>query len=95
MVQALISQMLYFDPVVYDWAHIHVPTLAFGGAEDLLLGPAETFQERMKVLADTVPNGNGHVLLLPGLGHVPHLEEPDTVVRPLVAFLEEGVGTSQ
>ena len=73
MVQALISQMLYFDPVVYDWAHIHVPTLAFGGAEDLLLGPAETFQERMKVLADTVPNGNGRVHLIPGLGHVPHL----------------------
>ena len=92
MVQALISQMLYGDPVVYDWAHIHVPTLAFGGAEDLLLGPAATFQERMAALANTVPDGNGAVLLLPGLGHVPHLEEPDTVIPPLVAFLEEGVG---
>ena len=48
MVQAIISQMLYQDPVVYDWAHIHVPTLAFGGAEDLLLGPAEVFQERCR-----------------------------------------------
>ena len=95
MVQSIISQMLYADPVVYDWAHIQVPTLAFGGAEDLLLGPAATFQERMKVLADTVPNGNGRVLLLPGLGHVPHLEEPDTVVQPLVAFLEEGVGAAR
>ncbi len=95
MVQAIISQMLYGDPVVYDWAHIQVPTLAFGGAEDLLLGPAATFQERMNVLANTVPNGNGRVLLLPGLGHVPHLEAPDTVVSPLVDFLEEGVGVSQ
>ncbi len=95
MVQAIISQMLYGDPVVYDWAHIQVPTLAFGGAEDLLLGPAATFQERMNVLANTVPNGNGRVLLLPGLGHVPHLEAPDTVVPPLVDFLEEGVGVSQ
>ena len=95
MVQALISQMLYADPVVYDWAHIHVPTLAFGGAEDLLLGPATTFQERMNVLASTVPNGNGHVLLLPGLGHVPHLEAPETVIPPLVAFLEEGLDASQ
>ena len=33
MVQALIGQMLYADPVVYDWPHIQVPTLAFGGAE--------------------------------------------------------------
>ena len=39
MVQSLISQMLYNDLVVYDWAHIQVPTLAFGGAEDLLLDP--------------------------------------------------------
>ena len=38
MVQALIGQMLYADPVVYDWAHIQVPTLAFGGADDMLLG---------------------------------------------------------
>ncbi len=48
MVQALVGQMLYADPVVYDWAHIQVPTLAFGGAEDMLLGPAARFQERMQ-----------------------------------------------
>ena len=91
MVQALIGQMLYADPVVYDWAHIQVPTLAFGGAEDMLLGTAAQFQERMHYLAKTVPNGNGHVLLLPGLGHVPHLEAPDRVLPPLVAFLKEGL----
>lgn len=91
MVQALIGQMLYFDPVVYDWAHIQVPTLAFGGAEDMLLGTAASFQERMKYLASQIPNGNGHVLLIPGLGHVPHLEAPEKVVPPLVAFLKEGV----
>jgi len=91
MVQALIGQMLYADPVVYDWAHIQVPTLAFGGAEDMLLGPAARFQERMQVLAKTIPNGNGRALLLPGLGHVPHLEAPDKVLPPLVAFLKEGL----
>jgi pimeloyl-ACP methyl ester carboxylesterase len=91
MVQALISQMLYADPVVYDWAHIQVPTLAFGGAEDALLGPAARFQERMGTLAKTIPNGNGRLLLLPGLGHVPHLEAPSTALPPLVAFLQEGV----
>jgi len=91
MVQSLISQMLYFDTVVYDWAHIQVPTLAFGGAEDLLLGPASAFQERMNYIAKTVPNGNGRVLMIPGLGHVPHLEAPEKVLPPLVAFLKEGV----
>ena len=63
--------------------------------EDFLGCNRNTFQERMQALADTVPNGNGRVLLLPGLGHVPHLEEPDTVVTPLVAYLQEGVGASQ
>jgi pimeloyl-ACP methyl ester carboxylesterase len=92
MVQSLIGQMLYQDPVVYDWAHIKVPTLAFGGAEDMLLGTAAAFQERMNHIAKTVPNGNGRVLLLPGLGHVPHLEAAEKVLPPLVAFLKEGVG---
>jgi pimeloyl-ACP methyl ester carboxylesterase len=91
MVQALIGQMLYADPVVYDWAHLQVPTLAFGGAEDVLPGTVKLFQERMHVLAKTVPNGNGHVHLIPGLGHVPHLEAPDRVLPPLVAFLKQGV----
>jgi len=92
MVQALVGQMLYADPVVYDWPHIQVPTLAFGGAEDVLPGSAARFQERMKDLARTIPNGNGRVLLLPGLGHVPHLEAPEKVVPPLVAYLKEGLG---
>ncbi|MEZ5417211.1 MAG: alpha/beta hydrolase [Vicinamibacterales bacterium] len=91
MVQSLIGQMLYGDPVVYDWAHIQVPTLAFGGAEDMLLGPAANFQARMKFLAESVPNGRGRLHLIPGLGHVPHLEAPDQVIPPLLAFLREGV----
>jgi pimeloyl-ACP methyl ester carboxylesterase len=91
MVQALVGQMLYADPVVYDWPHIQVPTLAFGGAEDVLPGSAKLFQERMHVLASTVPDGKGRALLLPGLGHVPHLEAPDKVLPPLVAFLKEGL----
>jgi pimeloyl-ACP methyl ester carboxylesterase len=91
MVQALLGQMIYADPVVYDWPHIQVPTLAFGGAEDMLLGPAARFQEQMQHLAKSVPDGKGRVLLLPGLGHVPHLEAPDKVLPPLVEFLKEGL----
>ena len=91
MVQALTGNVISSDPVVYDWAHIEAPTLAFGGAEDVLPGSAKLFQERMKVVADTIPNGNGKLHLLPGLGHVPHLEAPEKTIPPLVAFLKEGV----
>ena len=91
MVQTLTSNVISADPVVYDWPHIKVPTLAFGGAEDVLPGSAKLFQDRMKVLVDTIPNGNGKLHLIPGLGHVPHLEDAAKTLSPLVAFLKAGV----
>ena len=94
MVQALLGQMTYLDPVVHDWAHIKAPTLAFGGAEDSLAGPAKVFQDRMKHIADTIPNGNGRLHLIPGLGHVPHFEAPEKTYPPLIAFLKEGLSGS-
>jgi pimeloyl-ACP methyl ester carboxylesterase len=90
MVQTLTSNVIGSDPVVYDWPNIKAPTLAFGGAEDVLPGSAKVFQDRMKVLADTIPNGNGKLHLIAGLGHVPHLEDAAKTITPLVAFLKEG-----
>jgi pimeloyl-ACP methyl ester carboxylesterase len=92
MVQTLIGQVQYLDPVVYDWAHIKAPTLVFGGAEDSLAGSAAVFTERMKYIADTIPNGKARLHLIPGLGHVPHMEAPEKTYPPLVAFLKEGLG---
>jgi pimeloyl-ACP methyl ester carboxylesterase len=91
MVQTLINQVQYLDPVVDDWAHIKAPTLVFGGAEDSLPGSAALFKERMKFVADTIPNGRARLQLLPGLGHVPHMEAPGQTLPPLVAFLKEGL----
>ena len=91
MVQTLIGQVQYADPVVDDWAHIKAPTLVFGGAEDTLPGSAALFRERMTFVADSVPNGNGRLQLIPGLGHVPHMEAPEKTYPPLLAFLAEGV----
>jgi pimeloyl-ACP methyl ester carboxylesterase len=91
MVQTLTGQNLYLDPVVADWSHIKAPTLVFGGAEDVLPGSAALFKERMKFVADTIPNGNGRLHLIPGLGHVPHIEAPEKTYPPLLAFLKEGL----
>jgi pimeloyl-ACP methyl ester carboxylesterase len=90
MVQTLLGQVQYLDPVINDWAHIKAPTLVFGGAEDSLPGSAAVFKARMKFVAETIPNGNGHLYLIPGLGHVPHMEAPEKTYPPLVAFLTEG-----
>jgi pimeloyl-ACP methyl ester carboxylesterase len=91
MVQTLIGNVNYADPVVYDWPHIKSPTLVFGGAEDYLAGTPANFQARMKYISETVPDGKARLLLLPGLGHVPHIESPEKTLPPLIAFLKEGV----
>jgi pimeloyl-ACP methyl ester carboxylesterase len=92
MVQTLLGQVQYLDPVVNDWAHIAAPTLVFGGAEDVLPGSAAVFKERMQFVAETIPGGRGRLLLVPGLGHVPHMEAPERTYPPLLAFLKEGLG---
>jgi pimeloyl-ACP methyl ester carboxylesterase len=91
MVQTLLGQVQYLDPVVNDWAHIKARTLVFGGAEDSLPGSAVVFKQRMKFVADSIPNGNGRLHLIPGLGHVPHMEAPERTYPPFVEFLTEGV----
>lgn len=90
-VQSLISNLIYLDPVVYDWAHIQAPTLVYGGAEDMLAGTPAAFQEGMKRIAATIPNGKARLELLPGLGHVPFIENPERSLPPLVQFLKEGL----
>jgi pimeloyl-ACP methyl ester carboxylesterase len=86
MVRARIQQMTYLDPVVHDWERIKSPTLAIGGQED-----GANFAERMKFIAQSVPNGNGRLHLIPGVGHVPHFEAPEKLYPPLIAFLREGL----
>ena len=90
-VQSMISSLIYLDPVVYDWPKIQAPTFVFGGAEDMLPGSAAAFQEGMKRIAATIPNGKARLELLPGLGHVPFLESPARTLPPLIAFLKEGI----
>ena len=81
MVRALAQQMVYEDPVVYDWAHIKVRTLELGGDKD---GP--NFPELAKHVCDTIPNCE--LVLIPNIGHVPHFEAPDLFYRELLKFLK-------
>lgn len=86
-VRALVQSMMYHDPVVYDWQHIKVRTMQYGGDQD---GP--NFIERATYICKTIPNCE--LVLLPGLGHVPHFEAPDRFYPPLVKFLKSDSPTS-
>jgi pimeloyl-ACP methyl ester carboxylesterase len=83
IVRTLLGQMTYLDPVVYDWPHIKVKALVLGGDKD---GP--DFPERAKHIADTIPGGQ--LVLIPGAGHVPHIQVPDIFNRELLKFLKSG-----
>jgi pimeloyl-ACP methyl ester carboxylesterase len=81
MVRSIYQQMLYLDPVVYDWAKIKVKTLVIGGEKD-----GADFPKLAKHVADTIPGAE--LVILPNLGHVPHLEAPDVFYPPLLKFLK-------
>jgi hypothetical protein len=46
------------------------------------------FQEGMKRIAATIPNGKARLELLPCPGHVPFMA-PELALPPLIAFLKE------
>ena len=83
MVGGFISRhvVVYTDPVVYDWAHIKAKALVIGGEKD---GP--DFPRLAKHIADTIPGGQRFIV--PGAGHVPHMETPDIFNRELLKFLK-------
>ena len=81
MVRSIYQQMLYLDPVVYDWAKIKVKTLVIGGEKD-----GQDFPKLAKHIADTIPGAE--LVIIPNAGHVPHLEVPDTFHKELVKFLK-------
>jgi pimeloyl-ACP methyl ester carboxylesterase len=81
MVRTLVQQLPFLDPVVYDWPHIKVKTCVLGGDKDTPSFPAEA-----KHIADTIPGAE--LVLLPGLGHVPHVEKPEVFNPALMKFLK-------
>jgi pimeloyl-ACP methyl ester carboxylesterase len=81
MVRSLLQQITFLDPVVNDWAHIKARTLVLGGDKD-----GANFPALVKHIADTIPHGE--LVLLPNLGHVPHIEAPEVFNRELIKFLK-------
>lgn len=83
MVRRLQSQMLYEDPVVYDWQHIKTKALVMGGEKD---GLVRDFPGLAKNVADQLQNAT--LLLYPNIGHAPQIEIPDKFHADLIRFLK-------
>lgn len=80
MIRALLAQMIYQEPVIYDWPHIQPKTLVLAGAED---GP--NFPELASRAVAAIPDAEMH--LIPEVGHNPHLEAPELFRPVLIDFL--------
>jgi pimeloyl-ACP methyl ester carboxylesterase len=93
---ALTFQMIYQQPVRYEYPQIAAPTLLVVGAEDHVvpLGNYATAAEVVRLgdfvglsaaATQDIPRAT-HVVL-PECGHIPHLEQPDKFFAELLQFL--------
>ncbi len=81
-VRALLSHMVYSDPVLYDWQHIATKTLVVGGAEDRT---ASDWGALARNAVEQFPNAT--LLLYEGVGHNPHHQIPERFHADLIRFL--------
>ncbi len=95
---ALTYEMIFTQPVVYEFKNIHSPTLLIIGTRDrTALGkPLVTENVRQtlgrydqlgKMTRDKIPNSR--LVELPNIGHLPHIEAFDAFIKALIPFLEE------
>jgi len=95
-VSALTSEMIYQQPVCYEWGRIRTPTLLIVGTADRtivgknLLKPEVVAEhgryDRLgKETATKIPGSK--LVELPGIGHIPHVEVFDAFISEVRAFL--------
>ena len=88
LVRAMASNAGSMDTVVHDWPQMETKTLIIGGAEDRA---TPNFPEFARKAAETFPNAE--LVLIPNIGHNPHLEAPEIFNRELIRFLSSDPDT--
>ncbi|MEO6005534.1 MAG: alpha/beta hydrolase [Opitutus sp.] len=99
--QALTSEMIYTQPVVYEFPQISSPTLLIIGQRDRT-APGRNFApaDRRDALGDYPKLGRAAAAAIPhaklieldGLGHLPQIEAFARFITPLKEFLAEHAG---
>lgn len=95
---ALTSEMIYTQPVVYEFEKIAVPTLLIIGLRDrTAIGKALVSEEVRKTLGYYPELGkktarlikNSTLVELNNIGHLPHIENFSRFIKPLLTFLQK------
>jgi len=98
LASALTSEMIYEQPVCYEFSRIAVPTLLIIGREDRTVPGKARLSPEMKAIAGDYPKlgkktqemiRGSKLVEVPGAGHIPHIERPDAFDTALLAFLAD------
>ncbi|MDH7913579.1 alpha/beta hydrolase [Winogradskyella sp. SYSU M77433] len=95
---ALTYDMIFTQPVVYEFKNITSPTLLIIGTRDrTALGKPLVSDEVKKTMGlysklgketkEKIPNAK--LVELDNIGHLPHIEDFDRFIKPFIKFLEE------
>ncbi len=96
-VNALTYQMIYEQPVCYEWDRIVAPTLLMVGQLDRTVVGKDLLAEEQKKLYGQYPElgkktqslmRKCKLIVLPGIGHIPHVQEINTFLKEVTAFLQ-------
>ena len=97
-VNALTSQMIYTQPVVYEFPQIKVPALVIIGQKDrTAIGKDKVSEEIAKTMGNYPELGRKTASAIPGAqlveienaGHIPHFETPEKFQAELLNFLNK------
>ena len=95
---ALTYDMIFTQPVLYEFENIQAPTLLIIGQRDrTALGKANVPEAIRKTMGNYPELGNNaakkipHATLvpIPGVGHLPHIEAYAQFIAPLLQFLKD------
>lgn len=95
---ALLYDMIFTQPVCYEFEHLKMPVLLIIGQRDrTALGKGKAPKEVQETLGNYPELGKATaqkikqatLIAIPGIGHLPHIEAYDQFIQPLTAFLNK------
>lgn len=96
-VNAITYQMIYEQPVCYEWDRIKVPTLLIIGQADRTVVGKDQLSETQKKLYGQYPAlgkktnqqiKGSKLVELQGIGHIPHIQDKKLFCKNLLAFIK-------
>lgn len=97
-VNAVTYEMIYEQPVVYEFENLKVPVFFIIGAEDKTIVGKDMLTKDMqdshgqvailaRELTKEIPAAS--MIEFPGVGHIPHIQEPDLFMNAVFAVLNK------